>query len=1278
MADKTKVAATGEATTGTADPNTFKPGAYQIQVHVIEARDIKASNPSPKVVIDVMGTQKATPAKKGTFSPYFDHLLFWEFQDFTLDHFEYGKINIAIYDTNTPLRSHIIGSYEFDVMYVYHQPNHEVYKSWVAVTDPTDQNEGVQGLVKLSLTVLGPGDKPFVHTEEEEEDSNDTAPILMPPRMKTIDHLLCVQIHRAEGLPVMDSFLEGGSIDPYVAVDFAGIHVETSAFTNNRDPVFSEELQVPVNLPCMTDRITLTVMDKDTVGKNEVVCVTKLLFSQLPVYEEKKLKTFGVGGGFDVDLKGPHSRWLNLYGPSGTSSSDKALAIRKGTLEGSHYLGRLLVTAFHMEKEGPKKGMKKINSCGDIISEEKWIVRLNALQGVQLPFNSDLRVELTWKGKSVQGSAKKGANGTIQWNDELPELEVSVPNEHPPDIFIYLKYGDKRFAYIRLNPKTVAKETYNHLAPTWSTFKPDILSDLAPKNGIVGDLLYSIQIGPASALPKRQPIYIPSFMPYNFYCYLYQAKDLPALDQSANTLDPYFVVLFCGVRLRFKTIKSSRYPVWNEVKSAEVALLQPMSLVPSMTCIVMDEDDTSAHDLAGTFTVDCSSVTAQKTDPVWYPLKLEGREAQGSVLCSFQLVPITEKATIPTSIVPKSANRLVEFTIIGLRNLSPFNYIKIMNPYIVVQLYGKKYETKRSSTPTGTDPNFLECATFSVPLPLNSKFCEPLLVTVYEDRFITTHAIGFCSIELADFYDHTVRKSVAFLARHVSALNKEKDAEKDAALALVAHNEGEKASLLSNMEKGGEGNNDDDEDDDDQGEEETDLSASYMQGRKVLTTELEVTLKTKPFHEVPLVRPSTHGSKSVGLIKGNVFILPENADEVNFPRPFSHTEFSRQKHYLVRLYVIRGKNLAGKDATGLSDPVLEVSLGRKRIFDKDSQRYETLNPEFHRFYELDCILPGQSHLTVKVYDTDRTGYDIIGKTEIDLENYFFSEEWHSYAKKPLEKRSLYSELTPTPQGVLELWVDIIDPRLKHSHPPFDISPPARMPFEMRCIIRKAEGIIPGDYIGKLTDMYVSVELQGNAQTQKKDTDIHWRASDGKGSFNYRIVFDVELPMKKPRLTFQVWDQDIIGSNDALGEVTINPKTLQRAMIAAYQKKNSAYLRLDKDASVFTQAIEKLKLHNPNHPEAGFLFVEVELIPKETASRKPAGEGRNEPNTNPYLPPPVRTEWNLLRPDLLLEKLIGPDLFAKLKNGMLCTLCCLFFAVFFYFFGQFASILNLFI
>ncbi len=59
-----------------------------------------------------------------------------------------------------------------------------------------------------------------------------------------------------------------------------------------------------------------------------------------------------------------------------------------------------------------------------------------------------------------------------------------------------------------------------------------------------------------------------------------------------------------------------------------------------------------------------------------------------------------------------------------------------------------------------------------------------------------------------------------------------------------------------------------------------------------------------------------------------------------------------------------------------------------------------------------------------------------------------------------------------------------------------------------------------------------------------ETDTHWRAKKGKASFNWRLLFDVELghstrAMKFPYLHLQLWDRDILKWNDCAGEGTID-------------------------------------------------------------------------------------------------------------------------------------------
>ena len=121
------------------------------------------------------------------------------------------------------------------------------------------------------------------------------------------------------------------------------------------------------------------------------------------------------------------------------------------------------------------------------------------------------------------------------------------------------------------------------------------------------------------------------------------------------------------------------------------------------------------------------------------------------------------------------------------------------------------------------------------------------------------------------------------------------------------------------------------------------------------------------------------------------------------------------KEFVVRVYVLEAKGLISHDADSPSDPYLRVSLGETHLDCRREYLEDEPDPQFHRMFELEARLPGDSLLTIDVYDhagglTSRfaSSDDLIGSTTIDLEDRLFSERWQKEMATcpPIEWRPL--------------------------------------------------------------------------------------------------------------------------------------------------------------------------------------------------------------------------------------------------------------------------------
>ncbi|PWY87517.1 phosphatidylserine decarboxylase [Aspergillus heteromorphus CBS 117.55] len=111
-------------------------------------------------------------------------------------------------------------------------------------------------------------------------------------------------------------------------------------------------------------------------------------------------------------------------------------------------------------------------------------------------------------------------------------------------------------------------------------------------------------------------------------------------------------------------------------------------------------------------------------------------------------------------------------------------------------------------------------------------------------------------------------------------------------------------------------------------------------------------------------------------------------------RSTSPMRMPEAKPLILKVFAIRGRNLAAKDRGGTSDPYLVVTLGDARQSTPTIPK--TLNPEWNVTFEMPVM--GVPLLECICWDHDRFGKDYLGEFDIALEDIFQNGETHQQPK----------------------------------------------------------------------------------------------------------------------------------------------------------------------------------------------------------------------------------------------------------------------------------------
>uniref|UniRef100_A0A803V9T6 Dysferlin n=1 Tax=Ficedula albicollis TaxID=59894 RepID=A0A803V9T6_FICAL len=553
----------------------------------------------------------------------------------------------------------------------------------------------------------------------------------------------------------------------------------------------------------------------------------------------------------------------------------------------------------------------------------------------------------------------------------------------------------------------------------------------ALEGALVGSSFSHSQI---SASECSRPLVI-SGNRFHLRCYLYQARDLMAMDKDSFS-DPYAIVSFLHQSQKTVVEKNTLNPTWDQTlifyeieifgNSRDVAESPPNILVE-----IYDHDTYGADEFMGRCV--CRPSLERSPRLSWYPVLKSGRNV-GELLAAFELIQREKPAVhhipgfesedsdlpypppqrepniymVPQGIKPVLQRTAIEILAWGLRNLKSFQLASVTSPSLLVECGGQRVQSGVIKN-VKKNPNFDVCVLFmEVRLPKESLYSPPIILKIIDNRpFGRRPVVGQCTIRsLQEFYWDPFQQDEGAPQEQADDVSL---TPRDDVLIDID----DKEPLIPIQVRTAQPCRDDPEEEfidwwskfyASTGEREK--CGYYLEKGfdtlKVYETELENVEEFEHLsdfcHTFKLFRGRSQDSSDdpsvVGEFKGSfrIYPLPDDPRVPVPPRQFQQLPARGLQECLVRVYVIRAFDLQPKDSNGKCDPYVKISVGKKSINDQENYLPCTLEPVFGKMFELSCTLPLEKDLKVTLYDYDLLSKDEkIGETVIDLENRFLSK-----------------------------------------------------------------------------------------------------------------------------------------------------------------------------------------------------------------------------------------------------------------------------------------------
>lgn len=398
---------------------------------------------------------------------------------------------------------------------------------------------------------------------------------------------------------------------------------------------------------------------------------------------------------------------------------------------------------------------------------------------------------------------------------------------------------------------------------------------------------------------------------------------------------------------------------------------------------------------------------------------------------------------------------------------------------------------------------------------------------------------------------------------------------------------------------------------------------------------------TIPYNTVSVVGVD---AKSVGVLK-YACLVEDNSDDsaeaVRERNMFSSSmqeivtmyESSKAESSVVNVYMLQGESIVGQNPVQDTDVYLWLSFpGSKlntkyNVKDDYNCRKITPDPEFNKVYVFDGVcFPEHSTLEVRMMNMAAEAMVVmgspqeteIGLTRIDLEDRWMSSRYaeimaRESADSPIlvETRHLYKDNLSVASCTMKMWVEVMNREHQSKYPRVNLTSGVAKRYQVQVCVYKVK-ILDASPDATM-HLYVTGSMtsaEGIVQTETTST--HYGESSGRGTFNWRFVFDTTIPCPNSILAFKVWDGSVMTggySDEPYADALIDLETDFDALRES-EMRGEGYPEVPPRGWIeMTHAVHGVRAQ---------LDISIRIQNEEDFTANPVGRGREHPNKDPYL------------------------------------------------------------